>query len=520
MNNRPLALLASSAALAVAVAACGTSSTSGSTEPVHGGNMTIGIDSFPANLNPYSPTIDLVSLQVLDSWFEFLVEPSADGTKYAPTLASAFKVSSDDTVYTFTLRSGVQFSNGVPMTAADVVYSLHQAFEQPGSQIGFLNSKIDSIASPDATTVVVTLKTAWPYLLSDLSGFNAPIIPASAGSQAGGLDAFMKHPIGTGPFVFDSLVAGDSVKVVKNQHYWNTGRPYLDSITFKVIDSDVGRTTALKGGQADVVSDPALNALASLRKDASVRVLAFPASQVDSILLNIHRPPLDNTDVRRAIAIAIDRKAIVRTALYGTGTVANTFIVPPPTLTFQDPSFDGFPYDPAQAKQLLSQSGVTLPITLQAEFPPGALHDAVSTVMQQNLQAVGINLDIVRSDPVTVHDHQIAGTFTISTDTWGDFIGDPSSQVLFYEDPNYCCNSYFTNYSDAESATLANQAVNEIDPAKAKAMFLQVQQLEAKSSHVIPLFYAQFVFLTTTKVTGFQSDPFGTYSYASIAFTK
>jgi peptide/nickel transport system substrate-binding protein len=519
MSKRPLALLAAAAAFTLGVAACGSTSTVATSQPVHGGNMTIGIDNFPADLNPYSPTIDLVSLQVLDSWFEFLIEPSTDGTKYVPTLASSYTVSSDDTVYTFKLRSGVQFSNGTPMTAADVMYSLHQAFEQSGSQINFLSSKIQSITSPDAGTVVVTLKSAWPYLLSDLSGFNAPILPAAL-AQAQGLDAFLKHPVGTGPFALDSIVAGDSVKVVKNQHYWNPGEPYLDSITFKVINADVGRTTALKGGQADIVSDPALNQLAGMKNDSSVRVLSFSASQVDSILLNVHQKPLDNVNVRRAIALAIDRSSIVKVALFGTGKAANTFIVPPPLLTYQDPSFNGFPYDPTQAKQLISQSGVTLPIKLQAEFPPGALQDAVSTVMQQNLQAIGINLDIVRSDPVTVHDHFVAGSFTISTDTWGDFIGDPSSQVLFYEDPNYCCNDYFTNYSDSAAATLANQAVAEIDPAKAKAMFLQVQQLESQSSHVIPLFYADFVFLTTSKVTGFKSDPFGTYSYATIAFTK
>jgi peptide/nickel transport system substrate-binding protein len=519
MSKRAFVLLAASAALTLAVTACGTSSTAANAQPIHGGNLTIGIDSFPSDLNPYSPTIDVVSLEVLDSWFEFLVEPSADGTKYVPTLASSYTVSTDDTIYTFKLRSGVQFSDGTAMTADDVVYSLHQAFEQTGSQINFLNSKVDSIKSPDAGTVVVALKTAWPYLLSDLSGFNAPILPATL-AQSQGLDTFMKHPIGTGPFALDTITAGDSVKVVKNQHYWSSGHPYLDSITFKVINSDVGRTTALKGGQADVVSDPALNQVAALRTDSSVRVLSFPASQVDSILLNVKHAPLDNVNVRRAMAIAIDRKAIVQAALFGTGTVATTFVVPPPALTYQDPTFNGFPFDVAQAKQLMSQSGVTTPITLKAEFPPGALHDAVSTIMQQNLQAIGINLDIVRSDPVTVHDHQVDGSFTISTDTWGDFVGDPSEQLLFYEDPSYCCSDYFTNYSDPDAATLANQAVAAIDPAKAKAMFLQVQQLESKSSHVIPLFYAQFVFLTTSKVTGFKSDPFGTYSYATIAFTK
>jgi peptide/nickel transport system substrate-binding protein len=498
----------------VLIAACSSSTTN--TAATNGGNLTIAFDSYPQDMNPYSPTIDPQSLYIMDSWLQYLVEPSADGSQLVPTLASAYTISPDAKTYTFTLRQGVKFSNGSPMTTADVIYSLHQAFEQKGSQVNFLGGMEDSITAPDSQTVVVKLKSSWPYLLEDLSGFNAPILPASL-VQSEGLDTFLKNPVATGPFVFSSAVAGDSVKVVRNKFYWEPGKPHLDSITFKVIGTDVGRADAVKGGQADIAVDPPLNQVPTLKSDSSVKLLTFPASDLISIIVNAKQAPLTNPQVRRALAIGIDRNAIVQAALFGTGTPANSFIVPPGSQTFLDPTFQGFPFDQNQAKQLLASAGVKLPLTLDAYFPQGAVQDAISTVMQSNLQAIGVNLNIIRSDLVTIKSHLVAGTFSFVSSGWDNFIGDPSTQVLFFEDPNYCCKSDFSGYDDKAAAALANQAVATTDPTQAKQLYLQVQQSEAQSSHVIPLYYPDLVFLTTSKVTGFSSDPYGTYSYTTMA---
>lgn len=522
MRKTPHFLVAAAAALMLTAAAC--SSSSSSTPPAagkasNGGSLTLGIDSYPQDLDPYSPTIDPQSLEVLDSWFEYLVEPAPDGSKFVPTLASSYKVSSNDKTYTFTLRSGVKFSNGTPMTAADVLYSLHQAFYQTGSQINFLSSKIASITSPNASTVVVKLKSSWPYLLADLSGFNAPILPASL-AQSQGLTAFLKHPIGTGPFMLSSEVAGNSVTVTRNPHYWQAGLPHLNSLTFKVIGSDVGRAAAVEGGQAQVVADPPLNQLSTLRSNSNVRVLTFPAAQLISIIINTKQAPVNNVKVREAIGMAINRNAIVQAALFGTGTAATTFIVPPASLTMQATGISGFGYNPAMAKQLLSQSGEHLPLTVQAYFPQGAVQDAISTVMQSDLQAVGIKLQIVRSDLVTIKSHLVAGTFQMASSGWDDFVGDPSEQPLFFEQPTYCCHDDFSNYTNAAATALALSAIGTTSTSAAVSLFRQVQQSEATSAQVIPLYYPKLVFLTAANVTGFSADPFGTYSYPTIALTK
>ncbi|HLI77852.1 MAG TPA: ABC transporter substrate-binding protein [Acidobacteriaceae bacterium] len=295
--------LTAGATLTLSLAACSSTSSSSSTAPAaaqQGGNLTIAIDSYPQDINPYSPTIDPQSLEVYDSWFQYLVEPSANGSTFVPTLATKYQVSADKKTYTFTLRAGVKFSNGSTMTAGDVIYSLQQAFFQKGSQINFLAPKISSITSPDASTVVVKLKSPWPYLLADLSGFNAPILPASL-VKSEGLPAFLKHQIGTGPFVMTSAVPGSSLTVTRNKYYWQPGLPHLNSITFKVIGSDVGRAAAVEAGQADVAADPPLNQVPALRQNNSVRVLEFPAAQLISVIINTQQAPVNNVKVREAI---------------------------------------------------------------------------------------------------------------------------------------------------------------------------------------------------------------------------
>src|SRR5713101_8146085 len=137
--------IATALAAALALAACSSGSTSsGSTSasgssgtPHRGGTMIFDIDSYPQDMNPYSATADNVSIAVFGAWWEVLVRPSQDGTGYQPRLASSYTVSPDNKTYTFKIRQGVKFSDGTPMTTADVLFSLHRAFTDANSQIAF-----------------------------------------------------------------------------------------------------------------------------------------------------------------------------------------------------------------------------------------------------------------------------------------------------------------------------------------------------------------------------------------------
>jgi peptide/nickel transport system substrate-binding protein len=520
--------IAASTMLAVmTLAACGSGgggSGSGgqgnpSGTPQRGGTLTFAIDSFPQDMNPYSSTADNISIAVFGAWWEFLVRPTQNGTGYEPRLASSYTVSPDNRAYTFNLRTGVKFSDGTPMTAADVMFSLHRAFTDPNSQIAFVGPKIASMTAPNAHRVVIKLKSAWPYLLADLSGFNAAILPMHL-IQKEGYAAFLKHPVGTGPFMWSSSSPGVSITVVRNPYYWEKGRPYLNSIVFHVVASDTARATSVLGGQATLAEDPPLDQLASLKSNPAVKVYVFPSTLVELVALNVRKSPLNNEKVREAISLAIDRAGIVHAGLFGYGKPATTFLVGPPAQTFQNTALNLYPFALAKARQLVKQSGVPLPIHLQFGVSQGLAQQAISTVMQADLAKIGIDLSVLQRDFVSNENALDSGNFTMNSTYWGNFVGDPSEQPLFWMDPAFCCQSYFTGFKDPAAIALVHRAVNATSATAAKPLFDQVQQSVAQTAHAIPLYFPDLTYVASPKLLGFEANPYGTYPFEQFSLAK
>jgi peptide/nickel transport system substrate-binding protein len=524
------ATITTALAVALSLAACGSSGNSGGTgsgnsgggntsgTPHRGGTMVFDISSYPQDMNPYSATADNISIAVFGAWWEFLVRPNENGTGYQPRLASSYTVTPDNKTYTFKIRQGVKFSDGTPMTTADVLFSLHRAFTDANSQIAFVGQKLASMNAPDPQTVVIKFKQPWPYLLADLSGFNAAILPKALIKREG-YAAFLKHPVGTGPFMWASSSPGVSITVTRNPHYWEKGRPYLNSIDFHVVPADTARATAVVGGQATLAEGPPLNQLASLKANPAVKTYVFPSTLVELVPLNVTKPPLNNEKVREAISLAIDRPGIVKAGLFGYGTPASTFLVGPPGQTFQNTSLNLYPFNLAKAKQLLQQSGVPLPVHLQFGVSQGVAQQAISTVMQSDLAKIGIQLSVLQRDFVSNENALDSGNFTMNTTFWGNFIGDPSEQPLFWMDPAFCCKSYFTGFNDPASIALVHQAVDANTAAAARPLFDQVQQKVAQTAHAIPLYFPKLTYVASPNLVGFEANPYGTYPFEQFSLS-
>jgi peptide/nickel transport system substrate-binding protein len=488
-------------------------------KPQRGGSLVFAIDSYPQDMNPYSATADNISIAVFGAWWEFLVRPTQNGTGYQPRLASSYSVAPDDMTYTFKLRPGVKFSDGTAMTTGDVLFSLHRAFTDPNSQIAFVGPNVASMTAPNAQTVVIKLKRPWPYLLADLSGFNAAILPEHLIQQEG-YAAFLKHPVGTGPFMWSSSQPGVSITVIRNPHYWEPGKPYLGSIVFQVVAVDTARATAVLGGQATLAEDPPLNQLSSLKANSAVKTYVFPSTLIELIPLNVTEPPLNNEKVRQAISLAIDRASIVKAGLFGYGKPATTFLVGPPAQTFQHTSLDLYPFDLAKARQLLQQSGVRTPISLQFGVSQGVAQDAIVTIMQADLAKIGIRLNVLQRDFVSNENALDSGDFTMNTTFWGNFVGDPSEQPLFWMDPAYCCRSYFTGFDDPASIALVRRATGATTVVAARPLFDQVQQKVAETAHAIPIYFPELTYVASPKLLGFEANPYGTYPFEQFSLSK
>jgi peptide/nickel transport system substrate-binding protein len=215
----------------------------------------------------------------------------------------------------------VKFSNGTPMTSADVKFSIDKA-SAAAKGWGYINTAIKSVAAPTPSTVVVTLKYPWAPLLADLSLFSNGIVPANYGGQTE--TQFYNAPIGTGPFKSDYWHKGSALKLVRNPNYWQPGKPYLNSVTWTDVPSDNTRELQLKGGQAQIDEFPAWSTVASLKSTPNVAMNLFNSTRTDYLAFNELRKPFQDVHVRRAISLAVNRAALVKAVLFGNGKPANS----------------------------------------------------------------------------------------------------------------------------------------------------------------------------------------------------
>ena len=291
-----------------ALAGCGGSSGSSSGTaaaasgaPTQGGDLVIARTADSQSMNN-TTVFDNESIWIFEQIFQTLYTVTPNGKGVQPMLATSYTVSADKKTYTFTLRPGVKFSTGQPMTSADVKFSIDQA-SAAAKGWGYINTAIKSVEAPTPSTVVVNLKYPWAPLLADLSLFSNGIVPANYGGKSE--TQFYNAPVGTGPFKWDYWHKGSALKLVRNPNYWQKGKPYLNSVTWTDVPSDNTRELQLKGGQAQVDEFPAWSTVGSLKTTPSVTMNLFNSTRTDYLAFNETVKPFQDVHVRRAISLAI-----------------------------------------------------------------------------------------------------------------------------------------------------------------------------------------------------------------------
>jgi len=342
-----------------ALAGCGGSSGSSSGTaaaasgaPVKGGDLVIARTADSQSMNN-TTVFDNESIWIFEQIFQTLYTVTPNGKSVQPMLATGYTVSADKKTYTFTLRSGVKFSTGQPMTSADVKFSIDQS-RAAAKGWGYIDTAIKSVAAPTPSTVVVTLKYPWAPLLADLSLFSNGIVPANYGGKSE--TQFYNAPVGTGPFKWDFWHKGSALKLVRNPNYWEKGKPYLNSVTWTDVPSDNTRELQLKGGQAQVDEFPAWSTVGSLKTTPGVTMNLFNSTRTDYLAFNELRKPFQDVHVRRAISLAVDRAALVKAVLFGNGKPANSLF--PPQVPFYQASTPGLQFNLTQAKAEMAKSTV------------------------------------------------------------------------------------------------------------------------------------------------------------------
>ena len=264
--------------------------------PQYGGSVVVGIQQDIDSLDPHKATA-AGTKEILFNVFEGLVKPDKNGD-LMKALASDYTVSEDGLVYTFTLREGVTFHNGSPVTANDVKYSLDRCSGLlDGTPLISSLSVLTEVNIIDDKTVQVTVAKPNTELIYS---FVAAIIPAGSGEDENA------SPIGTGPFSFVSYTPQVGVSLKKNENYWQAGLPYLDEVNFKIINSAETALMELQGETIQVY--PYLTDSQAEELKNKFQILSHPSNVVQALYLNNADPVLSDVRIRQAICYAIDKE--------------------------------------------------------------------------------------------------------------------------------------------------------------------------------------------------------------------
>jgi len=302
--------------------------------------------------------------------------------------------------------------------------------------------------------------------------------------------------IGTGPFKFKEWKRGESVELVRNPDYFVKGRPYLDAVRYVIIVERGTRVAALQANQVDVAfpGETTLNIYEQLKAAVPKMVFTETASNVnENLLINTTRPPFDNVKVRRALALAVDRRAYVQ-AVHRGSAIVGASLAPKPWGVWGLPdkdlgAFAGYgkgPDEKAKARRLLAEAGFAPGNPLKVEMATRAIAiylDFASFVLNE-LKAVGIEATLKQIETAQWHPLATRREFQIAANLTGLGVDDPDAS--FYE--NYACGSprNYTGYCNEEITRLIDQQSQEIDPVKRRALVWQIQtRLENEASRPI-----------------------------------
>ena len=416
-------------------------------EPIYGGELVVGIQAdLDASLDPHVSSSSAGTREVLFNVFEGLVKPDSDGN-LIPAIAENYVVNDQADEYTFTLREGVLFHNGNPVTVGDIVFSLSRA---AGLDTGTpLVSDVAGIASVEATddkTVVVKLSAPDTEFLSHVT---TAIIPE-------GIDA-NKEVIGTGPYKLASRTIQESVVFEKFEDYW--GEPaYLDKVTLKLIDNAETLVMSLKSGAIDMATHLISSQVAELD---NMNVLEGSSNAVQALYLNNAVEPFNNVKVRQALCYAIDKQAILDLAFDGHGSLLGSSMFPAFGKYFMEELTNHYEYNPDKAKELLKEAGlengfeftITVPSNMQQ-------HVDTAQVIVQQLEQVGITAKINQVEWTTWLEETYRGRKFEGTIVSFDAHGVAASDLLarFQSDNgknmiNFNSEAYDAKYKEATSTT-------------------------------------------------------------------
>ncbi|WP_434339215.1 ABC transporter substrate-binding protein [Motilimonas cestriensis] len=491
----------------------------------------------PTSFNPQlAQTGD--SLDISSQLYNTLVRLDPSTQTIAAGLASEWHVSRDGLSYQFELRQDIQF-HSTPyftptrtMNADDVVFSFqrvlfptHPFHSVSGGLYPFFNNTqfsrlIKSIKKIGPYKVEFELYRPDTSLLANLATEFAVVLSAEYAQQlqhSGKFNQIDHLPVGTGPYKFKQFLPDNLIRFERHWGYWEGGAP-MQQLVFDITPSPTKRLAKLITGECDVMAYPAASQANVISNHPDLLMNVQTGYKVSFWSFNSDRPPFDNPKVRKALATAIDRDTILKAVYFNTGVAAHGLL--PPTSWAYNPYLSDYAYSPKQARQLLQESGVKLPLSLTIYTPSGSEpynpnSFKTAEFIQRDLRKIGVNAEIVVQEPHLLQHSIIMGKYDTLVSGWSAVTSDPDN---FFR-PQFSCNAIenHTNTSrwcSTELDGLINRAVKLNRMVPRIRIYREIQSHLRDELPLLPIAHSLQLQAYRRDVHSLNSSPFGGVNFA------
>jgi peptide/nickel transport system substrate-binding protein len=436
----------------------------GAATPASGETLTIAVPDEPPGLDPTTSPAAAIARIVYNNLLEGLVKVNMQG-EIVRALAEGYSVSLDGTVYTFTLRHGVKFHNGRPLTAADVKYTLERNLDpKTGHPHRAYYEDIAQITMVDEHTFHIALRQPNAMFIFNLARANSAIIAKEE------VERLKSHPVGTGPFQFSAWVRGDRLILTRFKDYYEPDVPAIDRVVFRFIEDPSAQMAALRAGDVDVIG-AAMNpeSAMELKNDPQYRVIEGLTTTDVIAAMNNSKPPFSDLRVRQAITYAINRDEVIKGAVFGMAKPIGSHM--DPLNPYYVDLSHLYEYAPQKAKQLLAEAGYPhgFEFILRLAEPYLAYRRAGEIIASQ-LAKVGLKAKIEIIE-------------------WGQWLSrvyrqaDYDMTVMGHAEPFdigiYANPQYYFRYDNPKLRGLLAEADAALDDNRRKILYEQVQRLIA-----------------------------------------
>lgn len=453
--------------------------------PKKGGKITVG--------SPEGSTTDTLQPGQLDNGFTsgvsyavngYLTEVGVDGS-LQPSLAEAFEGSNGAKTWMFKIRKGAEWHDGRKVTSADIVASIntHRGDDSTSAAKPLFNS-VTEVKADGPGTVVVTLESGnadFPFLMTE---YNVPMVPEKDG------EVDWKPGIGCGAYKLDNFEAGVSVEMTRNPNYWTDDKGFFDELqTISLVDPNA-RTAALISGDVDVIDRVDLKTASLLGRKPGVNIHSATGTQHYTYPMLTSIAPYDDINVRLALKYAVNREELVEKILFGYGEVGNDHPIGSGQRYFNK-DLEQRTYDPDKAKFYLNKAGLSsLSVDLSAaDAAYGGAVDA-AVLYQNSAAAAGIDINVVR-EPNDGYWSDVWMNKAFCACYWG---GRPVEDMMFSTAYQTGVAWNDSHWSNERFDALLVEARAELDEAKRRDMYYEMQAIVNQDGGVIVPMFASYVF--------------------------